>query len=152
MSSAEAIANNEDLLTEILVRLPKGSIIKFKCVCKDWQYLISSPCFSRRRNLDRPRSPWSLPTEDLCRITLVGQVHHWPRCFNSSVSWDGSTSRCFSLQIFNIIRRSDCFFLLVSYQFSAVYLYFIMYFLFSMRFLFMFPSYLCASSSNLYYR
>ncbi|KAF9690349.1 hypothetical protein SADUNF_Sadunf01G0186400 [Salix dunnii] len=55
--SAEAIANNEDLLTELLLRLPLKSLIKFKCVSKHWLSLISDPHFSRRRNsCDNPPS------------------------------------------------------------------------------------------------
>ncbi|KAB5574540.1 hypothetical protein DKX38_001734 [Salix brachista] len=47
--SAETIANNEDLLTELLLRLPIKSLLKFKCVSKHWLSLISNPRFSRRR-------------------------------------------------------------------------------------------------------
>ncbi|KAJ6395013.1 hypothetical protein OIU77_024094 [Salix suchowensis] len=47
--SAETIANNEDLLTELLLRLPIKSLLKFKCVSKHWLSLISNPHFSRRR-------------------------------------------------------------------------------------------------------
>ncbi|KAL9154789.1 hypothetical protein ABFS82_10G140100 [Erythranthe guttata] len=44
--SAEIIAGNDDLLTElILLRLPARSLIKFKSVSKRWQSLISAPLF-----------------------------------------------------------------------------------------------------------
>ncbi|XP_058203641.1 auxin response factor 18-like isoform X2 [Rhododendron vialii] len=38
----EFIANNVDLLTEILARLPAKSMARFKCVSKDWLSLLSS--------------------------------------------------------------------------------------------------------------
>lgn len=44
-SSAMDIANDEDLLFEILVRLPPKSLLCFKCVSKQWLSLISSPQF-----------------------------------------------------------------------------------------------------------
>ncbi|XVF49413.1 hypothetical protein PTKIN_Ptkin04bG0009900 [Pterospermum kingtungense] len=44
----EAIANNYDLLTQILVRLPVKPLIRFKSVSKVWHSLISDPKFSRR--------------------------------------------------------------------------------------------------------
>ncbi|XP_061991811.1 F-box protein At5g07610-like [Rosa rugosa] len=44
-SSATDIANNEDLLSQILVRLPPKSLLCFKCVSKQWLSLISSPEF-----------------------------------------------------------------------------------------------------------
>lgn len=49
----------ESLLLEILIRLPVKSIFRFKCVCKNWQLLISHPSFarfyvSRRLNASSP--------------------------------------------------------------------------------------------------
>ncbi|XP_058203635.1 auxin response factor 11-like isoform X2 [Rhododendron vialii] len=38
----EFIANNVDLLTEILARLPAKSMARFKCVSKDWLSLLTS--------------------------------------------------------------------------------------------------------------
>ncbi|OMO52202.1 hypothetical protein COLO4_37365 [Corchorus olitorius] len=46
--SPEAIANNYDLLTEILLRLPVKSLLRFKSVSKAWHSLISDPNFSHR--------------------------------------------------------------------------------------------------------
>ncbi|KAL6185268.1 hypothetical protein ACLB2K_041402 [Fragaria x ananassa] len=44
-SSATDVANNEDLLSQILVRLPLKSLLCFKSVSKQWLSLISSPQF-----------------------------------------------------------------------------------------------------------
>ncbi|KAK4340945.1 hypothetical protein RND71_039446 [Anisodus tanguticus] len=35
----------EDLLVDILLRLPVESLLRFKCVCKHWYALIQSPSF-----------------------------------------------------------------------------------------------------------
>ncbi|CAL5376503.1 unnamed protein product [Camellia sinensis] len=42
----EVIASNEDLLTEILLRLPAKSLIRFKSVSKNWLHLISDSHFA----------------------------------------------------------------------------------------------------------
>ncbi|GMN41045.1 hypothetical protein TIFTF001_010273 [Ficus carica] len=47
---AETIANNDDLLIEILLRVPISSLLKFKSVSKHWLSVISNPKFSLRRN------------------------------------------------------------------------------------------------------
>ncbi|KAJ0099781.1 hypothetical protein Patl1_20710 [Pistacia atlantica] len=49
--SAEIIANNDDLLTEMLLCLPLKSLVKFKSVSKHWLSLISNPNFSLRFSL-----------------------------------------------------------------------------------------------------
>ncbi|XP_065871766.1 F-box protein At5g07610 [Euphorbia lathyris] len=46
--SAEKIASHDDLLLQILVRLPIKSLLKFKSVSKHWLSLITNPHFSRR--------------------------------------------------------------------------------------------------------
>ncbi|KAJ0098331.1 hypothetical protein Patl1_20703 [Pistacia atlantica] len=51
ISLAEEIANNDDLLTELLIRLPIKSSVKFKSVSKHWLSLISNPHFSVRLSL-----------------------------------------------------------------------------------------------------
>ncbi|KAF5441814.1 hypothetical protein F2P56_036964 [Juglans regia] len=51
--SAAAVASNEDLLREILTRLPVRPLVRLKVVCKQWCFLISDPEFSishARRN------------------------------------------------------------------------------------------------------
>jgi len=45
LSSAEIIASNQDLLTEILIRIPAKPLLKFKSVSKQWLSLISDPKF-----------------------------------------------------------------------------------------------------------
>ncbi|KAL2248562.1 F-box protein At5g07610-like [Sesamum indicum] len=49
-SSAQIVASIDDLLTEILLRLPIRSLIRFKLVCKHWHSLITTPRFSLLRN------------------------------------------------------------------------------------------------------
>ncbi|XP_022718768.1 F-box protein At5g07610-like [Durio zibethinus] len=51
-AAAETIAYNQDLLTIILLRLPTKSLIKFKCVSRQWLSIISDPdfCLSHTRH------------------------------------------------------------------------------------------------------
>ncbi|KAL3650382.1 hypothetical protein CASFOL_006785 [Castilleja foliolosa] len=46
----EIVASIDDLLTEILIRLPLKSLFRFKQVSKHWQSLITDPGFAIRRN------------------------------------------------------------------------------------------------------
>ncbi|MED6187101.1 hypothetical protein PIB30_073159 [Stylosanthes scabra] len=50
-SSAAAVVENIDLLTKILLRLPTKDLLRSKCVCKKWRYLISEPQFCYRHTL-----------------------------------------------------------------------------------------------------
>ena len=51
-SSIEKVADDDDLLTEILIRLPVKSLLQFKSVSKRWFSLIINPHFVRCRNPD----------------------------------------------------------------------------------------------------
>ncbi|KAK9291571.1 hypothetical protein L1049_019519 [Liquidambar formosana] len=65
-TSADVIAGNDDLLTEILRRLPVKSLLKFKSVSKNWLSLFSNPHFSRHQNSN------SIAGLFLQRHTLLG--------------------------------------------------------------------------------
>ncbi|KAL7193662.1 hypothetical protein ACSBR2_025301 [Camellia fascicularis] len=49
-ASTEVIASNVDLLSEILLRLPPKSLIRFKSVSKNWLHLISDSHFASNRS------------------------------------------------------------------------------------------------------
>ncbi|CAL5365304.1 unnamed protein product [Camellia sinensis] len=65
-SSAHAIAGNDDALSEILLRTPVKSLIRFKSVSKHWSSLISNPHFSLLHTL---RHSASKPSALLLRLT-----------------------------------------------------------------------------------
>ncbi|GMP36164.1 hypothetical protein CsSME_00008374 [Camellia sinensis var. sinensis] len=82
--AAELIANNSDLLTEILIRVPAKSLIRFKSVSKQWLSLISDSQFASdhsRRNHHSSSSSisafyfyskrWS-PEEQLESVSIAG--------------------------------------------------------------------------------
>ncbi|XP_076954512.1 F-box protein At5g07610-like [Bidens hawaiensis] len=46
--SGALIGSNEDLLTEILIRLPVTSVLRFKSVCKHWRLLLTHTHFTHR--------------------------------------------------------------------------------------------------------
>ncbi|KAK1425338.1 hypothetical protein QVD17_20689 [Tagetes erecta] len=50
VSSRHAVVSNDDLLIEILLRLPVLSLQRFKSVCKRWLTLITNPNFTLRRS------------------------------------------------------------------------------------------------------
>ncbi|KAG8381567.1 hypothetical protein BUALT_Bualt06G0135000 [Buddleja alternifolia] len=52
-TSSEVIGSMEDLLIQILIRLPVKSLMRFKLVSKNWKSLITSPCFSLQYNPGR---------------------------------------------------------------------------------------------------
>lgn len=49
-AAAETVGVNEDIVTEILIRVPVKPLLRFKCVSKRWLSLISDPHFSRRHH------------------------------------------------------------------------------------------------------
>ncbi|KAM1172359.1 hypothetical protein TB2_022168 [Malus domestica] len=54
LPAAKAVARNLDLVTLILVRLPMKSLLRFKCVSKQWLCRISSQNFySHHRSLSQ---------------------------------------------------------------------------------------------------
>ncbi|XP_076921413.1 F-box protein At5g07610-like [Bidens hawaiensis] len=57
--SGALIGSNEDLLTEILIRLPVTSILRFKSVCKHWRLLLTRTHFIHRydNNNNLSKSP-----------------------------------------------------------------------------------------------
>ncbi|XP_058185944.1 F-box protein At5g07610-like [Rhododendron vialii] len=57
--SAEIIAGNVDLLTQILLRVPAKSLIRFKSVSKQWLSLISDSRFARIHTQQNPSPPIS---------------------------------------------------------------------------------------------
>ncbi|MED6112567.1 hypothetical protein PIB30_062820 [Stylosanthes scabra] len=50
-SSGDGVLGDEDLLTEILLRLPVKDLLRCKCVCKKWKSFISNPQFCYRHTL-----------------------------------------------------------------------------------------------------
>lgn len=53
LSASASIALHGDVLTEILIHLPRESLIRLKLVCKHWFSIISSDEFLRRRRRHR---------------------------------------------------------------------------------------------------
>ncbi|XP_057426497.1 F-box/kelch-repeat protein At3g23880-like [Lotus japonicus] len=58
----------KELIAEILVRLPVRSLLQFRCVCKSWKALISSPQFVKE-HLHNSISDTSLTHQRLLTIT-----------------------------------------------------------------------------------
>lgn len=50
IAAVEVIARNADILSEILVRLPARSLIRFSVVCKLWYSIITSMYFRVRHS------------------------------------------------------------------------------------------------------
>ncbi|KAM0834503.1 hypothetical protein ACQ4PT_063561 [Festuca glaucescens] len=77
----------EELLLEILIRLPVKSLLRFKCVSKAWRREISDPSFIRS-NLQFSASRWEQnPSLLITPHTLdrVVQGENWPTTFSSNI-------------------------------------------------------------------
>ncbi|KAK4489395.1 hypothetical protein RD792_005204 [Penstemon davidsonii] len=57
LKSAETVASIEDLLTEILLRLPVKSLLNFKSVSKQWHSVITNPNFCHLRSCWKTKPP-----------------------------------------------------------------------------------------------
>lgn len=80
--AAELIANNDDLLTLILVRLPAKSTIRFKSVSKHWHSLLSDSVFARNHYSRNPTKSISglylYIHETLNSVSLHGRHQNLP--------------------------------------------------------------------------
>lgn len=89
---AVQIAYNNDLLTEILVRLPIKSLLRFQSVSKRWQSLISSP-HSCSRQTTHPRLAAGLfmfsncinKEEQLPWINFISDLHNGNMVFSGII-------------------------------------------------------------------
>ncbi|KAL8551172.1 hypothetical protein ACS0TY_000305 [Phlomoides rotata] len=78
-----AIQLSDDLLTEILLRLPARSLIRFKSVCKLWITLISSQQFSNRHTLHhRHEHSRSKPEYSLLRLKETSDYFYFQSSCN----------------------------------------------------------------------
>lgn len=93
VSSAETVANIEELLKKILASVPALSLIRFKSVSKHWLSLISDPEFRRRHTLQNPNPKmsafFSSETEEDVFKSIPRSGNHF-KTLNNSVT-DGST-------------------------------------------------------------
>ena len=70
--SVHAVEYNDDLLIEILVRLPVVSLFLFKSVCKRWLSLISNQTFTLRRSQIPTLDPsYGLLIQRSCKYDFV---------------------------------------------------------------------------------
>lgn len=64
--SIDAVLGNDDLITEILLRVPPKAVLRFKLVSKKWFSIISKTSFATRHTLLNPHTVSAL----LLRVTL----------------------------------------------------------------------------------
>ncbi|XP_071688176.1 F-box protein At5g07610-like [Rutidosis leptorrhynchoides] len=73
-SSAELVSH-DDILTQILLRLPIRSIVRFKCVSNHWRHLLSSPRFALlHRNFNANRM---IPSGLFIRRNICFSSNFW---------------------------------------------------------------------------
>ncbi|PHT47496.1 hypothetical protein CQW23_11704 [Capsicum baccatum] len=100
-SSSEQIAGSEDLLTEIFLRLPTKSLVRFQCVSKRWLSLISSTHFRRIHTRRNATSSASTVGVFLCRhpnydfVALDQErLSSMDRIYDRFSDWRGSRVVC----------------------------------------------------------
>lgn len=59
-SSVDAVIGNNDLVTQILLRVPAKSVLKFKLVSKKWLSIISHPSFAFHHTQINPHTTTAL--------------------------------------------------------------------------------------------
>ncbi|XP_022748449.1 F-box protein At5g07610-like [Durio zibethinus] len=73
-NSAEKIGNSQDILTHLLLRLPTKSLLKFKCVSKQWLSTISNPQFCLSHTRHRQHNGFLEPTALLLKPYLTANL------------------------------------------------------------------------------
>ncbi|XP_059630924.1 F-box protein At5g03970-like [Cornus florida] len=71
-SSVEAVSHCDELVNEILIRLPLDAVCKFKCVSKKWNSLISHPLFCSNYLSQRKNS--LLPLLGFFRVSCSAEI------------------------------------------------------------------------------
>ena len=68
-----------DLLEDVLLRLPVESLVHFKCMCKHWYALITSPSFVEMHYHHKHNHAHVL----ICKLTLM--INQSPLLFTCSL-------------------------------------------------------------------
>ncbi|XP_004305927.1 PREDICTED: F-box protein At5g07610-like [Fragaria vesca subsp. vesca] len=100
-TSAETVANIEELLTEILLLLPAKPLVRFKCVSKHWLSLISNPNFCHRHTLQYPNFSISAVFSDSCEdfSFIPFPPHHDPSGIYHGYGHNHSSPRWYPLDV-----------------------------------------------------
>ncbi|GJU32337.1 F-box protein-like protein [Tanacetum coccineum] len=87
--SVHSVMSNEDILIEILLRLPVISLLPFKVISKHWLSVITSPNFTSRLS----RIPSMAPAcgrkviLDSCNGLLLFRSGYYPVYWNDAIHW-----------------------------------------------------------------
>ncbi|KAI7755818.1 hypothetical protein M8C21_024009 [Ambrosia artemisiifolia] len=84
------IGSNDDLLTQILLRLPAASILRFKSVSKHWLWLLSYKHFTQSEE-DEDETFVVLKT----RENFITYNIHWMRYYRSFYAALSCEAACF---------------------------------------------------------
>ncbi|XP_025883623.1 putative F-box protein At3g20705 [Solanum lycopersicum] len=101
----------EDIVKEILLRCPVKSLLRFKCVCKNWCALIKTPEFAQGhlKNRSPPQlliyDNGDIDDDDDLSITLISEEH--PRRFIGMKQLFGSVDGLFFM-VGEIDREVSC--------------------------------------------